>query len=563
MKEGLGTKGPTLTSYLSIPGRLMVAMPHMDKVGVSRKMEDEEKRREMREALDQLELPPGFGFILRTAGFGRPKTELKRDVAYLTRLWKAMERRRDTEPAPCELYTESDLLIRTIRDVLRPSITAIVVDSDSAYERASEFLQVAAPRSAPKVVRYRRKAPVFHAFDIERQIELIHCREVPLLSGGALVIEQTEAMVAIDVNSGRSRSARDAETNAYQTNCEAVDEICRQLRLRDLGGLIVNDLIDMRSHRNRRLIEDRVRENLKRDRAKSTALRLSDFGLLEMTRQRMRPSIHKSNFVVCSHCNGHGEVKSPEYVAADAVRQINYLLQFPQVSKVEVACSPRVASVLLSGKRREMVRIEDDTKKRIEVRVSDSIASDHVDFYVYDSRNADIAQSSLPAMSMPDVATLEQEDKAARKTMKAQGAKEQPTTTASPKAAAGESSELNRDGYFEDELTAAQKDGQPKRRRGRRGGRGRRGRGDVATIDTKQQQGEPVAKDGATANPDIAANVETLKTNETSNGPTRRLCKKIGLAVSKDAVRIHDLAKQIGVTSKEILGAVNRMIRST
>ena len=199
-----------------------------------------------------------------------------------------------------------------------------------------------------------------------------------------------------------------------------------------------------------------------------------------------------------------------------------------------------------------MVRIEDDTKKRIEVRVSDSIASDHVDFYVYDSRNADIAQSSLPAMSVPDVATLEQEDKAARKTMKAQGAKEQPTTTASPKAAAGESSELNRDGYFEDELTAAQKDGQPKRRRGRRGVVAG-GRGDVATIDTKQQQGEPVAKDEATANPDIAANVETLKTNETSNGPTRRSRKKIGLAVSKDAVRIHDLAKQIGVTSKEIL----------
>jgi Rne/Rng family ribonuclease len=411
LKQGIGTKGPTLTSYLSIPGRLLVMMPDMDRVGVSRKVEDEEKRREMRKVLDQLDLPKGFGFILRTAGFGQTKTELKRDAAYLQRLWKAMDKRIQTVKAPCELYTESDLLIRTVRDVLRPSIQAILVDSESAHRRALTFLNVVAPRSAPKLIRYTRRTPIFHAFDIERQIELIHSREVPLPSGGKLVIEQTEALVAIDVNSGKSRAARDAETNAYQTNCEAVDEIARQLRLRDLGGLIIHDLIDMRAGKNRRAIEERFQQNLKRDRARSTILRISEFGLVEMTRQRMRPSMRKSHFVDCPHCQGHGEIKSPESVGGDAVRHAGYLLQFDRVQRVEIACSTRVATVLLSAKRRELVRLEDAAGKRIDVRVSDALAPDRVDFYAYDDRNADIDIAQLPPPRAPAVAELEAESR--------------------------------------------------------------------------------------------------------------------------------------------------------
>jgi ribonuclease E len=223
------------------------------------------------------------------------------------------------------------------------------------------FLRVAAPRSAPQVLRYRRPAPIFHAFDIERQIELIHAGEVPLPSGGRLVIDQTEALVAIDVNSGRSRSARDSETNAYETNVEAADEICRQLRLRDLGGLIVNDLIDMRSPKHRRQIEERFAANLKNDRAKATALQISEFGILEMTRQRMRPSIRKAHYMPCPHCNGNGEIRVPDYVASDAARHVGFLLQFERVARVEMACSPRVASVLLSTKRRELVRMRSPT----------------------------------------------------------------------------------------------------------------------------------------------------------------------------------------------------------
>lgn len=416
LKEGIGTKGPTLTSYLSIAGRLLVLMPDMDRVGVSRKVEDEQKRREMRDLLDSIDLPEGFGFILRTAGEGKTKTELKRDAAYLMRLWKVMEKRIKSVGAPCELYTESDLFIRTLRDVLRPSIKAVIVDSDSAYERASMLLRVIAPRSTLKVIRYDRPAPIFHAFDVERQIELIHAREVPLSSGGRLVFDQTEALVAIDVNSGRSRSARDSETNAYETNCEAADEICRQLRLRDLGGLIVNDLIDMRSAKHRKAIEQRFQDLMKRDRAKATVLPISQFGIIEMTRQRMRPSIRKSHFMDCPHCNGYGEIKSPDYVGADAVRHVGYLLQFERVKRVEVACSPRVASVLLSGKRRELVRLEDAHAalgKKIDVRVSEAIPVDRVNFYAYDDRNADIDVSQLPALKQPNVDELEKETQAA------------------------------------------------------------------------------------------------------------------------------------------------------
>ncbi|MCX5691165.1 MAG: ribonuclease E/G, partial [Planctomycetota bacterium] len=205
LKEGVGTKGPTLTSYLSIPGRFLVMMPYMDKVGVSRKVEDEEQRREMREILDQLELPEGFGFILRTAGMDRTKTDLKRDLAYLQRLWKDMERRKSVGGKPRMLYSESDLLVRSLRDMLTNEISEVIIDHEVAVQRAARFMKIVAPRGTTKLMHYPGKSPIFHAFNIERELALIHAREVPLPSGGRLVIDQTEALVAIDVNSGKSR----------------------------------------------------------------------------------------------------------------------------------------------------------------------------------------------------------------------------------------------------------------------------------------------------------------------------------------------------------------------
>ncbi len=518
LKEGIGTKGPTLTSYLSIPGRLVVMMPEMDRVGVSRKLEDPEKRRAMREILDSVKLPEGFGFILRTAGFDKGKTVLARDVAYLTRLWKVMDKRIKTVGAPCELYGESDLLIRTIRDVLRPSISAIVVDCESAHERASQFLRVVAPRSAPKIIQYRGPAPIFHAFDVERQIDLIHSREVPLPSGGKLVIEQTEALVAIDVNSGRSRSARDSETNAYRTNCEAADEICRQLRLRDLGGLVINDLIDMHLAKHRRDIEERFLACLKRDRAKATVLPISEFGILEMTRQRMRPSLRKTHYMDCPKCDGHGEIKTPESVGADAMRQVGYLLQFDRVKSVEVVCSPRVASVLLSGRRRELVALEDDTGKKISVRVSEAIAADRLDYYACDERNADIDISKLPALKPPTVAQLEEADLASTADA---NTKDQTATTSTKK-----------------------------RRRRRR-------------SSSAPASAEPTAIQPEDLEPDQAQSMTDELTADTTSEDgagskkkrrrRRRRSKVRGEGSEDGAIRVHQLANELNVKSREVL----------
>ncbi|MCZ6836626.1 MAG: translation initiation factor IF-2 N-terminal domain-containing protein [Planctomycetota bacterium] len=533
LKEGIGTKGPTLSSYLSIPGRMMVMMPGMDRVGVSRKIEDEEKRREMRLILDSLNLPEGLGFILRTAGIGAPKTELKRDVSYLMRLWKVMEERIAKIGAPCELYTESDLLIRTIRDVVRPSITTIVVDSQSAYERISQFLNIVAPRSAPKVLHYTQPMPIFHAFNIERQIELIHCRSVPLPSGGQIVIDQTEALVAIDVNSGKSRSARDSETNAYQTNCEAADEICRQVRLRDLGGLVINDLIDMRATRHRKEIEDRFRENLKRDRAKTTILRLSQFGILEMTRQRMRPSLRSSHYVDCVHCDGHGEVKSPDFVGADATRQLDYLLQYDRIHRVELVCSPKVATVLLSTRRRELVRLEEQSHKKIDVRVSEAIATDRVDFNTYDDRNVLVDLEKLPEVEVPSIKKIEQQMVEAQ-------AKAKDKSEAEPEP----------------------REGDEKKKRGRRRRRRKLAPADATTVALsgdfdEDWQEEKTKKTEGDADAPSEKGRRQGKTKTTRKPKKQERSEVVSEPVSKadtrTKIRIHELAKALDLTSKEII----------
>lgn len=401
LKEGVGTKGPTVTSYLSIPGRFLVMMPWMDKVGVSRKVEDEDLRKKMREILDQLELPDGFGFILRTAGMDRTKLELKRDLAYLLRLWKDMDRRLSVGGKPRLLYSESDLLVRAIRDMLTTEIDQVVIDHDSAIQRAARFMKIVAPRSATKLIHYPGSAPIFHAFGIERQISLIHAREVPLPSGGRLVIDQTEALVAIDVNSGKSRDSRDSETNAYQTNVEAVDEICRQLRLRDMGGIVINDLIDMRDAKHRKDIEKRFQDRFKRDRAKTTTSTISEFGILEMTRQRMRPSHESVHFTDCPTCRGRGMLQRPDSVAVDALRELASILDVERISKVEMVVAPRVAGELLSTKRLLLSRIEQRYGKHVDVRVSDAVSVDRVSFYAYDAEGQDIDVANLPIPRKP------------------------------------------------------------------------------------------------------------------------------------------------------------------
>lgn len=391
LKEGLGTKGPTVTSYLSIPGRYLVMMPGMEGTGVSRKVEDFDERRDIKSTLEKVELPGDFGFILRTAGIDKTKTELKRDLGYLQRLWKKIEGRKKKGKAPQEVYVEANLLVRTIRDVLTPDIEQIIVDHPAALKRIEEFLRIAAPRSHKgRLLYYNKPMPIFHAFGIEEQIRSMSSRQVPLRTGGYLVIDQTEAMVAIDVNSGRMRSTDDAESTAYKVNQEAVDEVSRQLRLRDLGGLVVIDLIDMRSPNHRRQVENRMRDNLKRDRAKAELLRISRFGLLEMTRQRMRPSHASAENVECGTCRGRGKVQVPEATAAEAMRDLAQIAHAGSAARVEMVVSDAVAGTLLSRFRSTLTRIESESGRKIDVRVSKSIPADRVDFYAYDENNADL-----------------------------------------------------------------------------------------------------------------------------------------------------------------------------
>lgn len=406
LKEGINTKGPTLTSYLSIPGRYLVMLPDMDRTGVSRRVEDEELRREMKKTLDQLELPEGFGFILRTAGIGRGKMELKRDLAYLLRLWKDIERRRKAgasggSAASKLLYAESDLLMRSLRDFWTTDIDEIIVDNDAALRRAGRFMKIVSPRSATRLLHYERPAPVFHAFGIEEQIAQMHSREVPLASGGYLVIDETEAMIAIDVNSGKMRNAGDAETTAFRTNTEAVDEICRQLRLRDVGGLVLCDLIDMSKREHRRDIEHRFREHLKSDRAATKVLPISQFGIVEMTRQRQRGSLRSAHYAKCPSCHGRGLLQRPDSVAADALRELGVLLDQPKVGKVEMVVSQSVAGVLLSSKRRSLGRLEHHSKKRVDVRISADVGLDRVVFYAYDESGADLELDKMPRAKPP------------------------------------------------------------------------------------------------------------------------------------------------------------------
>ncbi|MBI3466381.1 MAG: Rne/Rng family ribonuclease [Planctomycetes bacterium] len=395
IKEGIGTKGPTLSTYISIPGRYLVLMPALGRVGVSRKIEDDEARRKLRDVMLELNPPKGVGFIVRTAGVDRTKKELSRDLAHLLRLWKVIVRRIRKHAAPVDIYEESDMIIRTIRDIFTSEVDAIYIDEPSAYERAKEFLQIVMPRYVSRLQLYEGKEPLFHRYGLDEEIRRIHQREVPLRQGGSIVIDQTEALVAIDVNSGNFRADDSAEETAYQMNILAAKEIARQLRLRDLGGVIVNDFIDMRKEKHRRSVERALRDAVKRDRARTKILRTSPFGLIEMTRQRIRPSLKRSVFRECPDCSGTGVVKTAESMAIEVVRLLILAAQREDVSKVTITVCEEVATYLNNKKRRELSRIEDEGKLTVQVLGREAVPPEHL---VTDCQDASGREVKLPSV---------------------------------------------------------------------------------------------------------------------------------------------------------------------
>jgi ribonuclease E len=367
IKEGIGSKGPTLSTYISIPGRYLVLMPALGRIGVSRKIEDEDVRRRLRDIMLELNPPKGVGFIVRTAGSDRSKRELSRDLAYLLRLWKVIVRRIKKMPAPVDIYQESDMIIRTIRDIFTAEVDTIFIDEKAAYERAREFLQLVMPRYVHRLQLYEGKEPLFFRYKLDEEIGLIHQRTVPLRAGGSIVIDQTEALVAIDVNSGNFRADNNAEETAYQMNMHAAKEIARQIRLRDLGGVIVNDFIDMHKERHRRNVEKALRDAVSRDRARTKILRTSPFGLVEMTRQRIRPSLKRSAYKDCPCCRGSAVVKTPESMAIDVIRQLIVIAQKPTISRVELHVNTEVSDYLNNRKRHELARLEDEGSMAVQI----------------------------------------------------------------------------------------------------------------------------------------------------------------------------------------------------
>ena len=390
IKEGIGSKGPTLSTYISIPGRYLVLMPALGRVGVSRKIDDEEARRDLRRMLLDLNPPKGLGFIVRTAGQGRTRKELSRDMAYLLRLWKVIVRRIKKHPGPIDIYEESDMIIRTIRDIFTADVDAIHIDQVPAYERAKEFFQLVMPRFVSRLHLYEGKEPLFHKYKIESEIAKIHQRKVPLKDGGSIVIDQTEALVAIDVNSGNFRKDDNADETAFQLNMSAAKEIARQLRLRDLGGVIVNDFIDMRRERHRRGVERALHDAMKRDRARTKVLRTSPFGLIEMTRQRIRTSLKTSVYGNCPCCNGRGVVKTAESMAIEVIRMLQLGAHLPKVNRITVRVNDQVASYLNNKKRKEIINIEDDAKITVQILGSEGLYPEHLELDCRDIEGREI-----------------------------------------------------------------------------------------------------------------------------------------------------------------------------
>ncbi|UCB55213.1 MAG: ribonuclease E, partial [Thiotrichales bacterium] len=360
-KEERGNKGAALTTFISLAGRFLVLMPNNPRAGgVSRRIEGED-RNIIRESLSQLDIPSGMGLIVRTAGVGRSAEELQWDLEYLLTLWSSIEKAAGERAAPFLIYQESNVIVRALRDYFRSDISEVLVDSDKVYNKARQFLEQVMPERLNKLKLYSDAVPLFNRFQIENQIESAYRREVQLPSGGAIVVDHTEALISIDINSARATRGGDIEETAFNTNLEAADEIARQLRLRDLGGLIVIDFIDMVTTRNQREVENRLREAVKIDRARVQIGRISRFGLLEMSRQRLKPSLGESTQIVCPRCTGHGTIRTVESLALSLIRIMEEEALKENSARVDVHVPVDVATYMLNEKRKAINEIEQQT----------------------------------------------------------------------------------------------------------------------------------------------------------------------------------------------------------
>jgi len=393
-KEERGNKGAALTTFISLAGRYLVLMPNNPRAGgVSRRIEGED-RNIVRDAMSELEYPPDMGLIVRTAGVGRNAEELQWDLDYLLHLWSSIETAAGQRPAPFLIYQESNVIIRALRDHLRGDIGEILIDDARVFQRAQEFMTQVMPQNLSKLKRYDDPVPLFSRYQIESQIESAFQREVTLPSGGAIVIDHTEALISIDINSARATKGSDIEETALHTNLEAADEIARQLRLRDMGGLIVIDFIDMQPAKHQREVENRLRDALRVDRARVQVGRISRFGLLEMSRQRLRPSLGESSQIVCPRCRGQGSVRGVESLALSILRIIEEEAMKDKTGRVIARVPVEVGTYLLNEKREILFNLEQRHKLSVALIPSPSLETPHYDITRVRSDELDGDQSA-------------------------------------------------------------------------------------------------------------------------------------------------------------------------
>ncbi len=408
-KEERGTKGAALTTYLSLAGRYMVLMPGSQTRGVSRKAESDSQRKELKKAMSSLDMAEGVGYIVRTAALDQTREELERDYRYLIRLFESIKELEQKAKAPALIYKESNLMIRSIRDYFTTEMDEVLIDDPQVFKEAKDFFQMVMPDQVNLVKLHQERRPIFSRYQIEDQIETLSYNKVALPSGGSIVIDPTEALVAIDVNSGKMASEKGVEATATKTNLEAATEVGRQLRLRDLGGLIVIDFIDMRERKHMRQVEDQVKKSLENDKARVNVGRISKFGLLEMSRQRIKAALTEGSYLPCPHCNGSGHLKSPETQAVSLLRKIHASAAKGQVSRVDAQLPVEVATYLLNTKREELVDMERRYQLQIHIHGNRDILADQVEIEIQKKEKSKspqpeyVAVSTLPMVIEEDV----------------------------------------------------------------------------------------------------------------------------------------------------------------
>jgi ribonuclease E len=416
-KEESASKGAYLSTYISLPGRNMVLLPKQSHLGISRKIEKEEERQRLKDLAQKMGLPPEMGLIVRTAGEQAKTRDLAKDLHSLLKLWEDINNAAAEQAAPCLLHRDLDLITRTVRDYMSSDIKTILIDDKDVYQQLRNWLRTAAPRQVHALKLYKDNLPIFSRYQLEDQLDRIYTAQVPLKSGGSIVINPTEALVSIDVNSGRCTSQKELEETALKSNLEAADEVARQLRLRDLGGLVVIDFIDMKDKKHQKEVEQALKNSLKKDKARVTVGHLSKFGLLELSRQRLRSSTETTAYILCPTCQGRGRIKSAPMVSLSLLRQIGSQLAQSPLQEVRAVVPVEVSNFLLNQKRKDVLDLEQQYNLTINIVAKEGLGPEEiqVDYIKRETPEAKAPEVKPAEVKAPEVKAPERRREPARR----------------------------------------------------------------------------------------------------------------------------------------------------